>query len=356
MHLVFITQVVDSEDPVLGATVAKLRALAKECDRLDVICGAVGKHDLPTNVSLSTFAASRRAARGARFTTSLVSILKKGRPDGILAHMCPIYLILAAPLAKPLRVPLLLWYTHWSIDRELRMATPLSDAILSVESRSFPLENSKIQGIGHGIDIDQFTPVSEPLHDNGRLRLLGLGRTAPWKGFMTLLEALELAYENGLDASLELRSPSVTQSEKQHRIELQEAISRSELRDRVRLEQPVPRTQVPDLIRAHDALVNPTREQPHGAALDKVVYEASACGVPVIASNPQLDSFLSDVPIELRFRSGDAEDLSRVLTAFAGSDAAARKQTSRELRRRVEEGHSVATWAERVVEIVQGLR
>lgn len=355
MHLVFVTQVVDSEDPVLGATVAKLCALARECDRLDVICGAVGKHDLPTNVSLSTFAASRRAARGARFTRSLVSILQSGRPDGILAHMCPIYLILAAPLAKPLRISLLLWYTHWSINRELRMAERLADAVLSVDRSSFPLESPKVRGIGHGIDVDQFCPLEVSTDRNGELRLLGLGRTTPWKGFMTLLEALELVCEDGIEASLELRSPSVTPSEAQHRVELQEAIKRLELRGRVRLEDPVPRREVPDLIRAHDVLVNATRNE-HGASLDKAVYEAAACGVPVIASNPRLESFLSDVPIELRFRDGDAKDLSRVLSGFASSDDATREQTARELRRRVEEGHSVTTWAQRVVEIVRGLR
>ena len=37
MRLVFVTQSVDSDDPILGATVAKLRALALRCDELVVI-------------------------------------------------------------------------------------------------------------------------------------------------------------------------------------------------------------------------------------------------------------------------------------------------------------------------------
>ena len=31
MRIVFVTQVVDPDDPVLGATVAKIRALAARC-------------------------------------------------------------------------------------------------------------------------------------------------------------------------------------------------------------------------------------------------------------------------------------------------------------------------------------
>ena len=49
MRLVFVTQSVDAEDPILGATVAKLRSLAQRCDELVVITDHVGAHDLPPN-------------------------------------------------------------------------------------------------------------------------------------------------------------------------------------------------------------------------------------------------------------------------------------------------------------------
>ena len=50
MRLIFVTQSVDAEDPILGATVAKLRALAQRCDELVVITDRIGVHDLPANV------------------------------------------------------------------------------------------------------------------------------------------------------------------------------------------------------------------------------------------------------------------------------------------------------------------
>ena len=52
MRLVFVTQSVDSDDPILGATVAKLRALAQRCDELVVITDRIGAHDLPANCTL----------------------------------------------------------------------------------------------------------------------------------------------------------------------------------------------------------------------------------------------------------------------------------------------------------------
>ena len=62
----------DAEDPILGATVAKLRALAQRCDELVVITDRIGVHDLPANVTLHTFGASTRLGRGLRYMRALV--------------------------------------------------------------------------------------------------------------------------------------------------------------------------------------------------------------------------------------------------------------------------------------------
>ena len=157
MRLVFVTQSVDAEDPILGATVAKLRALAQRCDELVVITDHVGAHDLPPNCTLRTFGSRTKLGRGLRYMQVLVpQLLRRDRPDAVIAHMCPIYLVLAAPLAKAVRVPLALWYTHWTIDRTLKLATRLADVGLSVDRRSYPIADPKVLGIGHGIDVSQF--------------------------------------------------------------------------------------------------------------------------------------------------------------------------------------------------------
>ncbi|MBA2476843.1 MAG: glycosyltransferase family 4 protein [Actinobacteria bacterium] len=359
MRLVFVTQAIDAGDPNLAATVDKVRALAQRVDELVVICDRVLAHDLPANVSFRTFGAPTRLQRGARYVRALAPLLLSGsRPDAIFAHMCPIYLVLAAPLAKPLGVPLVLWYTHWDNDWTLRVATPLSSVALSVDRRSFPLPSEKVHGIGHGIDLSRFTPrASTPPAGNGPVRLLALGRTEPWKGLGTLLRGFELAVSRGLEGSLELRGPSVNDGERRHRAELLETIRSSDLlRGRATLEEPVDRSRVPELIRGADALVSPTIGRTTGGALDKVVYEASGCAVPVIACNPVLEEFLGDLPLRLQFRGGDAEDLAETLVAFSRSDRATREEVGRELRRRVEGAHSVESWADRVLAAVRAAR
>jgi glycosyltransferase involved in cell wall biosynthesis len=356
MRLVIVTQKVDTDDPILGATVAKLKALAGVCENVHVLALSVGRHDLPANVTFATFGAPTRLRRGLRYLRVLLPALLPRPPDALLAHMCPIYLVLAAPLAKPLRVPLLIWYTHWTIDRTLKLATRLCDAALSVDRRSYPLDSPKVIALGHGIDVEEFPARDGYVPASGRLSLLALGRTSPSKGFPTLLDALERAAGRGLDFELELRGPSTTDEERGHREELRVRIESGPLRDRVRLEPPLPRPEVPALLRRFDAVVNPTRGQTHGGALDKVVFESAASAVPVLACNPHFEGFLGDLPVELRFRSADPDDLADKLVAFAAAPAEAQLETGRELRRRVEASHSSLNWAQGVVRVVEGLR
>ena len=117
----------------------------------------------------------------------------------------------------------------------------------------------------------------------------------------------------------------------------------------------MPRPAVPELVRAADAVVNTTRGQTSGGALDKVVYEAAACAVPVLACNPYFDQLLGGLPVELQFGTATTAELARVLRAFADAEPAQREDAGRELRRRVETGHSVDSWANAVVATVQRL-
>jgi glycosyltransferase involved in cell wall biosynthesis len=350
VRIVFLTQVVDTEHPALAQTVDKIRALAARSERVGVVTDRVGAHDLPGNVAFRTFGSATRAGRGARFVAAVAAELRP-RPDLVLAHMVPQYVLLAAPLAKPLRVPLALWYTHWHASAALRAAERLADVVLSVSAGSFPLATPKLLPTGHAIDVERFEPGDER-EPGTRLRLLALGRTARWKGYDTMLSGLERAVAQGVDAELEIRGPQLTDDERAHAAELRERIGASpSLRERVRIEPPLPRGELPALLRRADALLSAT--QPRSSeTLDKVVYEAAATGVPVLASNTALADFLAGLPLELSFAAGDAEGLAERLAALAAADAATRRETGLALRARVVEGHSVGHWADAVARLV----
>lgn len=336
MRLVFVTQQVDPAHPALAATVPKIRALAERVDELVVLAdGAAEGAELPANCRVRLFAAPTRAGRGLRFARALAGELRRPGEVAVVAHMCPIYAVLAAPLARPRRARVVLWFTHWKASRLLQVAAALSNAIVTVDRRSFPLDSGKVRPIGHGIDLAEF-PCRE--RAGGALRLLALGRYSPAKGLETIVRAVALVEE----ATLAVHGPALTAEERAHREELTALVAELGVGARVSLEGAVPRAEVPGLLADADALVNNMR----AGAPDKVVYEAAASCVPVLASNPVFDTLL---PAELRFARDRPDELAERLRGLAVLPAGERAAIGHALREQVERAHSVASWADGVL-------
>jgi glycosyltransferase involved in cell wall biosynthesis len=163
-------------------------------------------------------------------------------------------------------------------------------------------------------------------------RLLGLGRYAPVKGWDTALRALaELP-----DATLTIHGPQLTDGDRALHIRLGILAEDLGVADRVTLGDEVAYAHVPQLLGLADAVVNAT----HGNAADKIVYEAAASCLPVFAASPVFDGLL---PEALRFDADDPSTLADRVRGYTGG-------AGPELRARVEAGHSVDHWAERVLE------
>jgi glycosyltransferase involved in cell wall biosynthesis len=338
-RIIFVTQQIDPEHPNLAAATAMVHALAASVDEVIVICLRAVPGVLPDNCVVRVIGAPFRTLRGLNYEVALLRSMRP-RPVGLIAHMSPIYAVLAAPLLRPVGVPVVLWFTHWKPSRLLRLAERLSNKVVSVARGSFPLSSDKVIPIGHGIDMAQF-----PCQDRGDatppLRALALGRTSPAKGLEAIVRAVLLVRERGVPVELEIRGPSETAEEREHLAYLQRLASEA-----VRVEPPVPRTRLPETFATTDVLVNNTAE----GSLDKVVFEACASCLPVLASNP---SFVVLLEEELRFDRNDVEGIARSLTWMAGRTAAQRRELGRDLRRRVEADHSSETWAMRILEVIE---
>jgi glycosyltransferase involved in cell wall biosynthesis len=326
-RLVFVTQQVDAAHPALGVTLPKIRALAARVDEVVVLADRVVEGQLPENCRVRAYGAPTQVQRGARYVAALNAELSP-RPVAVLVHMTPLLADIAGPFVRPRRVPLLLWFTHWRRTRRLILAERMCTAILTVNSRSVPLDSAKVVAIGHGIDMSAFPCVDRKPGE--RLRVLALGRTSPAKGLETIARAAERA-----GADLELRGPSLTDEERAERARL-DALG-------IRVEEPLPHSEIAGLLAQKDVLVNNMRE----GSLDKVVYEAAATCMPVLASNSGFDDVL---PPELRFERDDVDDLAAKLEALVTADRVA---IGRALRAQVEERHSVEHWADAVLEVAR---
>jgi glycosyltransferase involved in cell wall biosynthesis len=330
--LIFATQKLDPGDPVLAATVPMVRALAARVDELVVLCDSAVPEAVPANARVHEFGAPTQAQRGAKFTAALARELRP-KPIGVVAHMVPLYAVLAAPLVRLLGIPLVLWYTHWKGHSVVRAAEKVCTAIVTVDPRSFPLASPKVRGIGHGIDLAEFTCTDAPA-DDGPLRALVLGRYSPTKGLETVLRGAALA--GGV--RVEAHGSTGDGEYDAHKRELERLAAQLGLD--AELAGPVPRSEIPALFGQSHVLVNNMR----AGAPDKVVYEAAASCLPVLASNPVFDDLLPD---DLRFDRDDPESLA---VRFRGLDRRRRP----ELREIVAERHSVEHWADAVLATVAG--
>src|SRR6266536_4588954 len=327
-RLVFLTQSVDPDHPVLAATIPKIRALAERVDEVVVLAQSGGRDGLPANVEVQMFGAPSRVQRVWRFERELARALPA---EAVVAHMIPAYVLLAAPLVRPRRTPLVLWYTHWKASSTLSAATRLATAIVSVDRRSFPLASPKVRPIGHGIDVSEFTCTDRTGRRPG-LRALVLGRYSPAKGIETILRAVQQVE----GAEVQLHGVALNDLERQHRSDLE--------RLGIPLGDVVPRGQVPELFARSDVLVN----NMEAGAPDKVVYEAAASCLPVLASNPVFDELFDGYP--LHFERNSPESLAERLRWFGGLAESERAEIGRTLRERVAQRHSVDTWADGIIE------
>jgi glycosyltransferase involved in cell wall biosynthesis len=336
-RIVFITQHVDPEHPALAATIPKLQALARIVDEVVVLALGARPGALPPNCRVHVFGGPSRLVRTLRYVAALARALHGDHPAAVVVHMVPVYAILAAPLVRPRRVPLLLWFTHWKATPALRLAERVVTGVVSVDLRSFPLPSRKVTAIGHGIDLAEFDCRATPPRAKS-LRVLALGRYSPSKGYETVLRAIGIMLERDSPAVLRVVGPALTQEEREHRRALERLRSELGLDEFVSLEDSVPRSRVPELLAETDVLVNNMRE----GAPDKVVYEAAACCVPVIASNPVFDELFSE---ELRFGRDRPEELAESLQAVGALDGHELEALVRSHRDRVAAGHTTESWA-----------
>lgn len=342
--LVFITQVVDPADPNLGATRAKIAALARRVDEVVVLCDRGSGETLPANCRIRIFGAARRSRRAFRYLTALVEELRV-KPVAVVGHMVPLYTVVAAPFVRARRVPLMLWYTHWKAHGVLRLATMVCTQLLSLDVRSFPLRSRKVHGIGHGIDLDEFP--CQPLNPTaGRpLHVMSLGRYTAPKKLDELVEGVRIARGRGIEARIDVYGTTGAPALDAYKRELEEMAARPEYRDFTSVGGAISRTELPPVYREADVVVSDF------ISPDKIVLEACASCRPVLASDKSFDTLFAGIEPPLAFERGNPESFANRLEALAALGDEERYAIGKELRERVREHHSVETWADAIMKL-----
>ena len=331
-RVVFVTQQFDPDDPNLGLVVAQVAALARRVDEVVVVAGRVVADALPPNARGRSFAARTQLGRGARLLLAVARELPGLRRGAVIAHQVPLYAIVLAPLVRPARVPLVLWWSHWKLDLVVRAAEAVSARVVTVGPTTFPKPSRKLVAIGQAIDVDRFAGEHPP-HD-GPLRAVVIGRYSPAKAVGTIVRAVALAD----DVRLDVYGPAPNEEARREREALERLVAELGVGERIALHGPLRRDEVARVLAGADVLVN---NAPGGA--DRIVYEAAASGTPVLVSNR---AHADLVDAEAFYPREDARALAAKLRALAASD---RAELGGRLRERVRARHSVESWADGVL-------
>ncbi len=275
MKLLIVTQMVDSEDSMLGFFVRWIEEFAKHTEQVEVICLKEGKHSLPANVRVHSLGKEYGVSRVKYFLNFYTYIwrLRHGY-DAVFVHMNPEYVVLGGLLWRIWGKRVALWYMHKSVNLKLRIATFFANVVLTASKESFRLPSSKVRVMGHGINTEFFS--SDPSIVRGNW-VLSVGRLMPSKRHDLIIRAVALA-------GRELRIAGDGPEHKNL-----ESLAHT-LRAGVSFLGGLNQAHLRDEYRKAACFVHTSET----GSLDKVVLEALATDLPVITTN----SAFKDFPVQ----------------------------------------------------------
>lgn len=358
LRLLMTTQIIDSDHPILGFAHTWVAKIAERIDELHVICRLVGRNSLPSNVRLYRLiqnTETSKLTKFIRFQKYAAPLLLMRQVDCVFVHQTEINALLAAPYAKPMGIPIVIFKAHGlSLRPSLRIATRLVDRVLTSEARAFPIETTKKLVIGQGIDIECFRKRKEAVLSQNIKKIISVGRYSPIKGYEVLIEACAILVSRGhLDFRFAIYGADHYQGCREYFDKLRYMIHRLRIEQFFELHGPIPYSAVAAIYESAYLVVHPSE----AISLDKVVLEVMACERLVLTSTELFHSVLGEnLSRDLMFEKNNAVELADKIEWAMSLSENTYLAITKELRQLVIESHSVDHLADRIVEVCNGLK
>jgi glycosyltransferase involved in cell wall biosynthesis len=347
VNLLIFNLAMDADHATLGHTTAWTNALARRVDHVSVITMLAGRVDVEHNVTVHSLGKERGRSEPGRLLTyyRLVHrVLRERAIDACFAHMAPLFAALFAPVAKPRRIPTLLWFAHTSVTPTLRLAHSLVDRCVTPTPVSFPLQSAKLAVVGHGIDTEVFKPPARPPPLYAQTAV-SVGRVTPIKHIDEILEALAiLRVERRLGLRLELVGGPATDSDRGYLARLRRLAAELGVDDLIWFRGPVPYGEVPALYHAGGLALNLSE-----GALDKAILEGMASGCVPVSRNPGFQELARAHGFHWLVPGKGAPDVAKSILGALDRTRAERPALVALLRRIVTEEHSLNSLTDRLV-------
>jgi glycosyltransferase involved in cell wall biosynthesis len=305
MKLLIITQKVDINDDNLGSFHGWIKEFAKNCESVIVICLQNGEHDLSGNVRVLSLG---KPASRAKYIYRFYRYIWRERKnyDAVFVHMNPVYVVFGGLFWKFFGKKIYLWYTHKSVNMDLRIAEWFVSRIFTASTESCRLKSKKIVVTGHGIDINKFEARNQKSEINQKFKIITAGRITPSKNLDLLIEATKILNGKNFNFEIKIAGMPVLESDKIYLEGLKKIAGKE-----IEFVGKVFYGNMPDFYRGADLFVNFSDT----GSIDRAVLEAMASGLLVLTSNEAFRNVLEGKYIT----SKNPEDISEKIIKLSQS-------------------------------------
>lgn len=340
-NLLIITQVVDKDDSNLGFFCEWLEEFSRQTDNLYVIANKAGEYNLPKNVTVVSLGKENGAGRMMRlfyFWKYLFKFLPQSQ--GVLAHMCPEYVIYGGFAARLFGKKIGLWYLHKSLNWKLKLAGMLVNNIFTAHQDGLPIKSGKVMVTGHGISLDVFN-FNKKEEKNDGFCLLTVGRVAESKNLLFLVKfAIILQQKLSKPVKFVIVGQPYLDEDKAYLAKIKQYLQEQKAEDMVEFVGKVAHKDLPEYHKKADVFLNAGRT----GGVDKAVLEAVASGVPVITSN---FTFKKLLPAECLFMDENIQDLENKVMNYKNID-------TQKIRNIVLENHNLKNTVKKILSALVG--
>jgi len=342
MKLLFITQVWDENDSVLGFVPSWADAFRPVSTSLSVIALRVSSYTRLDGISVYSLGKEKGRGRIQKIFQFYQLVWNlRGSYDTVFVHMNPEYVVLAGFLWRLLGKKVVLWYAHGSVPPALRVAEIFVHRILTSTPEGCRLESSKIRVIGQAIDTELFSPAPHVFFTQ---KLVVVGRIAETKSQALAVRALALIHKEYPETTLEIIGASVYDADRVYESSVKSLASELRVESFIHWRGPLIRTELAKELPTASLCINMSTN----GSLDKAGLEALSAGVPVVTANPAFRVILSGIADILFVTTQESAEVATVIHKYLSLPLLEREQIRTELRVRVIAQHSIATFAERI--------
>jgi glycosyltransferase involved in cell wall biosynthesis len=344
MRLLFITQVVDEQDSVLGFVCGWLRALGEHFSDVTAICLREGKHDLPPHISVHSLGKEKGSGRIAYVLHFYRYIWReRSRYDTVFVHMNQVYVLLGWPLWRILGKRIVLWRNHPQGNVLTGLACRMAHQVLYTSPQSYTARYNNALQMPAGIDTHMFQRDGQPYRPG---RILALGRIAPVKHLEVLIDAAEILISRGASIQVAIIG-NPKPADASYAASLKLRVSQKNLEEAIIFSSAVTIDETSALYSRAAVVVNMT---PSGS-MDKTILESMACETPVLVSNP---AFLGAIDARCTFEENNSEDLASKLSVLLNLDVRDRDAIGQQLRAYVMTHHGLDVLMQKLIPTLHG--